>query len=220
MSIPSNSLLVIAAPLFLISCAHGPLATLSAAISPKPAPPSGAFGKMAIPPRGPDGAYITPNRALGPKEAAWHVRAALNVAALSCKGANGEAITAAYNRMLKDHRLAFAKAHAATQDRYRKLYSERWQAAFDEDMTKLYNFFAQPAVQSAFCKAAAPVADQLAAYGPGGFTTFASTTLPRLDAPFTAFYEAYDRYRAKLAAWDANHGTQVDPRGQIASADE
>ena len=50
-----------------------------------PAPPSGASPNLHLPPRGSDGEFETPNRHLTSAEAIWHLRAALNVAALQCQ---------------------------------------------------------------------------------------------------------------------------------------
>ena len=57
---------------------------------PMPRPPAGAPATLVLPARLGDGSYATPNRALSPVAAVWHLRAALNVAALAC--GDGEVI--------------------------------------------------------------------------------------------------------------------------------
>ena len=47
-----------------------------------------------------DGRYATPNRNLSADGAVWHLRAALNVAALACRGPDEAAIVAGYNALL------------------------------------------------------------------------------------------------------------------------
>ena len=48
---------------------------------------------------------------------------------------------------------------------------------------------------------------QAGAVAPAEFTAFAAAALPRLEAPFTDVYRAYDGYRRDLAAWQAQYGT-------------
>ncbi len=52
--------------------------------APKPQPPQGAAPNLTIPAATPDGGYATLNRGLTSDAALWHLRAALNVAALQC----------------------------------------------------------------------------------------------------------------------------------------
>ena len=40
-------------------------------------------------------------------------------------------------------------------------------------------------------------------FPPDAFADWAAAALPRLDQPFVDFYEAYDRYRTDLVAWQA-----------------
>ena len=69
-------------------------------------------------------------------------------------------------------------------------------------MTRLYNYFAQPGAQAAFCSAAAKVTGELA--GGGALDGTAPAALAELDRPFTDFYRSYDTYRTQLAAWQAD----------------
>ena len=185
-----------------------------APLGPMPQPPAGAYAGMRTPMRLADGNYATPNRNLDAAETVWHVRVALNVAALGCRGAEGQAITAGYNAMLTRERAALSRANAGT------IEAAGGQAAYDEAMTQLYNYFAQPAAKTAFCAAAATVTGELAAAG--SIDAAAAAALAKLDRPFTDFYRAYDSYRTELAAWQADRLQRaiqpLDERPRVALA--
>jgi hypothetical protein len=174
-----------------------------------PQPPAGAASNQQIPPRDVDGSYQTPNRHLIPEAIAWHVRAALNVAALGCRDAYEAQTTAQYNAMLRQQREVFARAETAVRADYRARFGAGWQDRHDEAMTRVYNFFAQPPAQAAFCDVAHAVLAESGAVDPAHFLEFAADALPRLEAPFTDFYRAYDAYRAALAEW--RNGTSPAP---------
>ena len=165
-------------------------------LGPMPQPPAGAYAGMAVPAKLADSSYATPNAGLDAGLAMWHVRVALNVAALGCRGAEGQAITAGYNAMLTRDKAELARASAAA------IKAEGGQAGYDAAMTRLYNYFAQPGAQAAFCAAAAEVTNEVTGAGsPGGF---AQAALAALDRPFTDFYRSYDAYRVELAQWQAD----------------
>lgn len=155
-----------------------------------PSPPDGAAAGLAIPARLADGSYATPNRAPSPAAAMWHLRAAFNVAALSCSDDDG---AMAYNRMLAAHRRDLAAAH-------RELAAQHGDR-FDPVMTRLYNYFAQPPVMAQFCAAALPLLREATTLPAGEFATFAPRALAAVDRPFTEFYTRYDAWRIDLAAW-------------------
>ncbi|WP_447728044.1 hypothetical protein [Sphingomonas koreensis] len=165
-----------------------------------PLPPDGAAGGLTIPARLADGSYATPNRAVSAAGAVWHLRAAFNVAALSCPDTS---LAPAYNRLLGTQRQALAAAH-------RTLAAEHGgMASFDPAMTRLYNYFALPPVLVRFCAQAGPLLHQAAALPAGAIDSFAGTALAAIDQPFGEFYTRYDAYRTDLAAWHA--GTLVAP---------
>jgi hypothetical protein len=62
--------------------------------------PKGAYVGMPIPALMADGRYATPNRNLSADGAVWHLRAALNVAALACRGPESAQVVADYNTLL------------------------------------------------------------------------------------------------------------------------
>mgnify|MGYP006999190888 CR=1 FL=1 len=117
--------------------------------SPPPAPPRPA------PAPGP--AQLSPiHQNLDPLDTVWHVRAGLNVAALSCVQQQGAEVVTDYNQFLKAKKALLAEAYEALSAKY-KAKGGNWQRALDTDMTKLYNHFASPTAQAGFCDAAAQV---------------------------------------------------------------
>lgn len=196
---------LLALPLLAIATAcAGPERIAVPAPLPVPAPvptqaaapraPDGAAANLIIPARLADGSYATPNRSVSAAAAAWHLRAAFNVAALNC---NDPALAPAYNRFLKAHRGALKDAHHALTREYGDA------ASFDPAMTRLYNYFAQPPVMAQFCATAAPLLHQVAAMPAAELPTAAPTALAQVDRPFTDFYARYDAWRVDLAAWRA-----------------
>jgi cell division septation protein DedD len=150
----------------------------------------------------PDPDAATINSGVGGEEALWHVRAALNVAALSCgQRAGGAEIIRRYNALLTDRKLILAAAYADEAGR-------RDQAALDRHMTQLYNFFAQPPAQSGFCAAAAEVSGRAESLSAAD----AEPALHRLEAPILDYYRAYASYRRDLAAWQAHPATMLADR--------
>lgn len=173
-----------------------------------PQPPAGAAIGFA-PPERDEAGYRTPNRDLIAAQAVWHVRVAFNVAALGCRGAGDEALDAAYNAWLAAERTPLADALAATRVRYQAASGSEWERRFEDDMTRLYNFFAQPPVHARFCATAATLLREAQGLPPEDFAAFARAALPRLEAPFLAFFAAYDDYRGALANWRERHAPVV-----------
>ena len=163
---------------------------------PEPLPPSGAARGLAIPEPGADGRFATINSGVEGKEALWHVRSALNVAALGCR--SDGALLKNYNAFLKDRKATLAAAYTEETVRHRAA------SGLDQHMTRLYNFFAQPPAQARFCRVASEEAARIGAVPPADLPAHAADVLDRLEAPFLAFYRDYDRYRRDLAAWKAN----------------
>lgn len=181
-----------------------------------PRPPMGAAANLTIPARDAFGNYRTPNQGLSPAQTSWHVRAALNVAALACRDADEGMRVAAYNRLLTVQRQPLAAADAAVKAQYRTRHGAGWQSIYDRDMTRLYNFFAQPPAQSGFCAASREVLAESASLAPGQFEGFAAGALPRLEAPFIAFYRQYEDWRVADTAWrQARFGQVASTNGPL-----
>ncbi|AXJ94985.1 MULTISPECIES: hypothetical protein [unclassified Sphingomonas] len=178
------------------------VATLPA---PPPAPavamPKGAYPGMPVPARLADGRYATPNRDLTPAATVWHLRAALNVAALACRGGDAATIVNDYNALLTSQKAPLA----AAQSRYAaewKASGGDWQKRYDDAMTRLYNFFSQSPARDGFCRAAAATLSDAQTVTAADLPAFASGRLAVLEQPFTDFYAAYDAWRADRARLD------------------
>ena len=201
----------LAAVALVAGCATRPatrsLAMAAPVVTPRPLPPVGASATQAIPPIGADGAYRTINTDLSPAATIWHVRSALNVAALGCRGEQEAAIVANYNAVLATKKALLKAAFAQTEAQARKNGGD-WRDAHDREMTQTYNFFAQPPAKQRFCEVAAQVAAEAATVPAQEFDAFAGPALARLEAPFTDFYRQFDQYRRDLAAWDAADRTR------------
>ena len=200
----------------LSACASKPVVTASpkptvVPATPRPTPPNGTASNLVIPPVGADGSYATINRGIGADETVWHLRSALNVAALNCRGTQGLAIVAGYTDLLDNQRKPLKAAYAASAK------AQSSAAKFDAHVTRVYNFFAQPPAQQDFCRIAQTVVVEANATSPADFKSFAARALPRLETPFTDFYRRYDDYRRDLAAWAARNSAGA-PQTQLAAA--
>jgi hypothetical protein len=174
---------------------------------PAPAMPKGASPNMVIPVAFPDGSYATPNRNLTTAAKVWHLRAALNVAALACRGPQEAVIVAGYNAMLSAQKPVLAKAEATYASEWKSGGGD-WQDRYDDAMTRLYNFFSQSPSRDAFCAAAGTVLAQSAGVSAEAMPAFAAQNLPALEQPFTDFYRAFDAWRGRAVP------LQLQPRPQ------
>ncbi len=156
----------------LAACAHTRVAEVA------PPPPAPVVVVEVTPPPPPVSAI---NAGLSAAGATWHMRAGLNVAALACRGAEGEAIVARYNALLLSRKAELAAADAALTAEYRAGGGD-WRDRYDDAMTRLYNFFSAAPARERFCAAASAVL--LEAEAPGALPEFAVRRLPDLDAPF------------------------------------
>ena len=166
----------------------------------RPLPPNGAAYAMTIPAVGADGVRRTINTGLDRDDTIWHVRSAWNVAALNCMGSQYRPILAGYAAFLKKYARELAAVNKRIEAKYRSA------AAREAQNTKVYNYFATPAAMGAMCPVALAVASEWQKAPPTDLAAFAKATLPRYDAVYLDFFDAYDRYRADSAAWDAKYG--------------
>lgn len=170
-------------------------APVAAAATPAPKDASTAAPlDLPVPQPGPNGQYQTINSGIDAQEAEWHLRAALNVAALSCR--NDASIATHYNALLTARKPLFTTAYTGETRRYAG-------AALDRHMTQLYNFFALPYAIDGFCAAAAIEAPRAAGTSAADFPAYAPDAVARLQAPITHFYDQYNSYRQAYAAWKA-----------------
>ncbi|WP_454885005.1 hypothetical protein [Sphingomonas oryzagri] len=196
--------------LLLVSCTHRKPVAVEAppAVVPVPRPVLATNLTAVVPPPvDGSGRYRTINYGIDPVQTEWHVRAALNVAALSCRSAADGALINAYNAMLAQQKAVLAAANKTVEAKFRTAGGD-WQSAHDAYMTRLYNFFSQPAAKAEFCAAADRIAPQAAA-PTGGFQAFAAQALPDLEAPFIETYRQVDTYKLALARWEAGAKTQL-----------
>lgn len=124
------------------------------------------------------------NANLSADEALWHVRSALNVAALSCRTRSGAGVASAYNHMLQRHKAMLVRANAAETGPFRARYGAKWAGPYDAHATKLYNFFAMPTAQERFCMAASQVLAKINTTPPDAIPAYAPAALAQLEAPF------------------------------------
>lgn len=193
----------------LAACAHrGP--QIAAVAAPVPAAPimATAFAPLPayatpglkLPERRADGRWPTPSDNLSPVAAAWHLRAVLNVAALTCTGDQAPAIVGGYNTLLKSRKALLARVHKAASK----------EAGFDSGMTHLYNFYAQLPARAGFCDAAERTLRDLAAVPDTGFEAAAPAMLAALDRPFATYFDRYTAWSTKQVI--AFQRVEIDPR--------
>lgn len=193
---------------------RAPLAPPVVATLPTPRPPAGAAPGLRLPPRLAYGSFATPNRDLSGAGTIWHLRIALNVAALGCRDADLER---SYNALLREWRAPFAAAHRALADEYRRRHGAAWQAAFDGEMTRLYNYFAQPPVGADLCAAARDVLPRLAAGA--AIEPAAAPALAAIDGAYQRFFVRYARWQAEsVAGMPERPMLTVDPALFVADA--
>lgn len=157
-----------------VGCASG----VQQPVTVRPTPASPPPPIVASRPSAPINANLSANEAL------WHVRSALNVAALSCRTAKTSGVAPAYNRMLARHKGVLATANAAEVAPYKARYGAKWSGAYDVHATRLYNFFAMPTAQVQFCAAAGQVLAKANAMTPDAIIGYAPAALAHLEAPF------------------------------------
>lgn len=216
-----STIAMLLVPLLVAGCArHRPMvAALEPAAPPPPAPVlDPRFASVRPPARDADGHYLTINSGTSGDDTIWHVRAALNVAAIGCRGPGDAGTIAAYNAMLASKKALLARANATFLKGFGA--GGAGQAASDSYMTRLYNFFAMPAAKPGFCAAAAEIAPEAAGATAADFPAFAEQALPKLEAPFLAVYRAVDDYRVALAEWHARTDAGAAPQADVADARE
>lgn len=178
-------------------------------IPSRPLPPLGAAASLTIPALGEDGTRSSPNKGLGPEETLWHVRSSFNVSALICQGAVWGRLAGDYNSFIKKHSRRLSAANRAIEAKFqRENRGAAGRRARDTHITSLYNYFSLPPVKNRFCNSMVIHADEMAALNSADLKDYAATTLPKIDAIFTDFYDSYEAYQKALADWQAKYGDQ------------
>ncbi|WP_338426078.1 hypothetical protein [Sphingopyxis kveilinensis] len=183
-------------------------------IPPRPLPPGNASLTQILPGRGIDGKFVTANSGVTGDRAFWQLKIGLNVAAIGCRGLEEATLVAAYNNIIKAHGKTIRSTEKTVIRDLGKETKTNGTAARDRLSTQLFNYFAQPPAQRAFCTRANEIAQLVSSAPSAQVVEQAPAHLLRLDEPFTEFYEAYAKYQADVAAWDAKYA----PRPAIMAA--
>ncbi|CAN5193842.1 hypothetical protein BH11PSE5_BH11PSE5_23460 [soil metagenome] len=197
-----------AAAIALASCAKPPppvYAPPQVIPTVMPLPPLGSAENLDLPPIDAQGLYITPNRNMTGEQALWHVRMALNVAALSCRDA-GDIMGVNYNSMLRIHVLPLSRANMTADATYVVKYGADAVTMRDKIYTVVYNYFSLPPAQKAFCPVARDVVTTINGMAPEALIPYAPEALKRLEKPFQDFWAAYADYLRRLEEWRRRYG--------------
>ncbi len=114
------------------------------AVPPPPLPPV-----EPVPPE-----LVTASRG----EDLWHLRSALNVAALICDPKVYTAMVPSYNRLLKIHKALLTAAVQTELEQFKSVDKKKWQALYDTHMTRLYNQYSITQQRGHFCDKATEMA--------------------------------------------------------------
>ncbi len=106
-------------------------------------------------------------------EAVWHVRSALNVGALGCRG-NYEQLAGQYNQLLDRHEGLLAQAYKFEESRLTV-------NDLDRHLTQLYNHFANQRSSQEYCQTVQIILAQALATDEYGFSVSASRWLTDLE---------------------------------------
>jgi|TARA_R110002049_G_scaffold92006_1_gene228712 hypothetical protein len=177
-----------------------------------PTPPFGASNLTIVPMLRADGLRDTINRDLGPLETLWHVRAALNVAALSCTGPLYERLVGDYNAFITNNSASLSNANSAIIRKFQREIGADYKAEHDRHQTQLYNYWSFSPLRRPFCDQAVQISQRAIVTKSADLDAFAQRALPELERPFTDFYLAYEEYQRDLKAWQVQYG---DPAAAI-----
>ena len=175
---------------------------------PIPTPPLYAAANLVIPPMGVDGQRITPNAGIGELETLWHMRSALNVAALNCTTAEHTELTDNYNSFLTTHSRVLNDANKAIEAKFRREQGADYRRIRDTHSTQVYNFFSLPPVKAEFCDVALLVSRQVVVTPSDQINTYAMTGLRLMEDVFDRFFASYEQYQRNLIAWNAKYAPQ------------
>jgi len=170
------------------------VATIAPPKPPPPVMPYGGYPELQIAEQRDDGTYVTPNFDMTDAAAVWHLRGALNVAALACDKAGGGVLDG-YNAWIKAHSGALDSAVKTYLADWEQTGWWDWRQAYEANMTRLYNFYSNSTMRVAFCAAARVEMSRVATVADKDLPGFARASLVRLDQPFIDFYTAFDAWR-------------------------
>ncbi|SEQ54689.1 hypothetical protein [Sphingobium sp. YR768] len=174
----------------------------------RPVPPNQAADNMSLPTQDESGDYLTPNKGITSNTALWHVRMALNVAALNCDRF-GDTARTQYNQILAVHKPILNAANAAVDRNYRVAFGRSGVGSREQLNTVVYNFFALPPVIKGFCPVAVAVGAKIMTMPSDQLLAYAPQALKELEKPYQEFYAAYADYLRRLAEWQSRFGGTV-----------
>ncbi len=111
----------------------------------------------------------------------WHLRAALNVAALICDPKVHTTMVTGYNRMLTVHKALLTAAVQSEIDQAKAKDGKKWQALFDTHMTKVYNQYSITPQRERFCSKAVEIVNAAADQSAESLSAQATTMIFRLN---------------------------------------
>lgn len=171
-----------------------------------PTPPFRASATTIVPPLRADGLRQTINRDIGPLQTLWHVRAGLNVAALSCTGPQYERIVDDYNAFINNNSSSLRNAYNAILRKFRRENGNSYKQDWDRHQTSLYNYWSFSPLRRPFCDQAVQVSQRAIVTKSADLNAFAAEALPELEKPFNDFYLAFEEYQRDLEAWNREYG--------------
>ncbi len=205
-------LLVAGGLAFLAACQTAPAPPPAAPVvqpqyTPRaPTPPFGASHLSIIPSLRADGLRDTINRDLGPLETLWHVRAAMNVAALSCTGPLYVRLVDDYNAFITNNSATLRNANNAIIRKFQREIGAGYKAEHDSHQTRLYNYWSFSPLRRPFCDQAVQISQRAIVTKSADLNAFAEQALLELEKPFTDFYLAYEEYERDLEKWRTQYG--------------
>ena len=180
-------------------------------IPPRPMPPGNASLTQILPGRAIDGHFVTANSNVTGDRAFWQLKIGLNVAAIGCRGLEETTLVSAYNNIIKTHGKVIKSTEKSVITQLGKENRNNGIAPRDRLSTQLFNYFAQPPAQRAFCARANEIAQLVSSTPTAQLVEQAPGHLARLDQPFHDFYEAYAKYQVDAVAWDAKYAPRPAP---------
>jgi len=111
----------------------------------------------------------------------WHLRSALNVAALICDPKVYTSLVPGYNRLLTAHKALLTAAVQTELNQFKAIDAKKWQAMYDSHMTKLYNQYSLTQQREKFCARAGEIAGTAADLADEQLSAQATTMIFRLN---------------------------------------
>ena len=111
----------------------------------------------------------------------WHLRSGLNVAVLLCQGIDNQALVASYNKMLSTHKGLLSEAAQIEVNLYKAKGGKKWQDAYDDHMTKVYNSYSGTLTRDDFCGRSKTILTEAEGATPVAFNDRATTMLYELN---------------------------------------